>query len=58
MLLTCDISEGDQVYLFRHHTAELRYLFRPSADVCVQLCNGFGFKLCIVSPTTAVMLAL
>ena len=32
------------------HMADLHCPFGPSADVCVELCNDFGFKLCKSAP--------
>jgi len=39
-------------HLFVSHTADLALsiLFRPSADVCVELYNSFRYKLCKVPP--------
>ena len=42
-------SEGrPSLTFFVSHTADLRCPFKLSADVCVELCNSFGFKLCKV----------
>ena len=48
-LLTFDILKGDQVSSFLSVIRlTWRCPFRPSADVCIELCNSFRYKLCKV----------
>jgi len=51
LLLPFDITKGDQVSPFSSVIRlTWRCPFRSSADVCVELCNSFRYKLCKVPP--------
>jgi len=51
VLLTFNILKGDQVSPFSSVIRlTWRCPFRPSADVCIELCNSFRCKFCKVPP--------